>query len=95
MKTKEGVVAKLEEVKRQCGGRFSAVTISDNGTEFVNEEVISWMEKNGSDFRHGLPYKPTTTGGVRCYILLRITSLNLVDRALQPNLREDDGSRLP
>ena len=41
--------------------------LSDNGGEFISEELKDFLKAEGIEERHGLPYKPTTQGVVeRC-----------------------------
>jgi transposase InsO family protein len=37
---------------------------SDNGSEFVNEQVQEWCEENNVEFIQGAPWKPWHQGGV-------------------------------
>lgn len=59
------VVQFLEElVRTEWGGRVPKILQTDNGTEFVNNNLKEWCHKNKVDFRHGAPFNPRAQGQV-------------------------------
>jgi transposase InsO family protein len=53
-----------EIVATVYGGRYMKILQTDNGPEFINQEVKSWCQEHNVEFRHGMPYRPTTQGQV-------------------------------
>jgi transposase InsO family protein len=43
---------------------FPVILHTDNGSEFINNLVINYLEQHGVKYVHGKPYKPTTQGKV-------------------------------
>jgi len=55
-KSQSGVVAALEEMRQSLPFTLAGID-SDNGSEFINEQLLSYCRKKGIQFTRGRPYK--------------------------------------
>lgn len=55
-KSELGVIAALEEMRQSLPFLLKGID-SDNGTEFINEQVFDYCQKNKIQFTRGRPYK--------------------------------------
>ncbi|KAI5173805.1 hypothetical protein PAEPH01_2029 [Pancytospora epiphaga] len=61
---KSGAVVSQILDKVMAKWEISKTILSDNGLEFVNQQVIDLCKQKGSTLKHGSSYKPSTQGAI-------------------------------